>query len=197
MTQTLHVAQLCLGLVFAASAWSKLRDPARFADVVRGYAILPRGASGGVARGIAAAEAGVAVTLLTGAGARGGALACALLLAVFLAAVAIVLHRRQAVSCGCFGADDEHVSRATMARLVVMSGAAWATAIAWLVSRHDPLTIGWIGERGASAAEHVIVSLALAAGVLVAAGYAASATALRGWWQAQRFEAPGRAEGSA
>ncbi|HEX8085345.1 MAG TPA: MauE/DoxX family redox-associated membrane protein [Solirubrobacteraceae bacterium] len=185
----LDVAQLALGLVFAGSAWAKLREPRRFVEEVRGYAVLPRPAVTPFAWVVMALEPAVALALLTGVAAGPGAAACAALLATFAVAVAVVLRRGADVSCGCFGADDERVSRATAVRLAVLSVPAWALAIATLSAGHAPLTLGWVVENGAAGAERFVVAGALASAALVAATIAASARPLVALWRAQRFSA--------
>ncbi len=191
---TLDVVQVALGLVFAWSAWSKLRAPRRFAAVVRGYAILPGSAAGAFAWLAMAAEAVLAVALLVGVATGAAAAASALLLASFLVAVGIVLRRGADVSCGCFGADDERVSRATAARLVVLAAAAAALGVAVLAGAHEPLTLAWVVDHGANGAERAVVAAALAAAVLVLVTIAASARSLAALWRAQR---PGASTGAA
>lgn len=187
--QLLHAAQLSLGIVFAASAWAKLRDPARFAEVVRSYAILPRSAATGAAWLVIVLETALAAAFVTGAAAGAAAFVCGALLAAFLVAVAVVLRRGEQVSCGCFGADDELVSRATAARLLAMSAATWAIAGGWAAAHHDPLTVWAALDRGRAGIEDLVVASALACAALVVATYAANAPALRALWRAQGFGA--------
>lgn len=137
-----HAGVISLGLMFAASAWPKLRDPTRMATVVREYEILPTRLAVVAALILGPAEATVALALLTGMGVQLGLVAAATMLCAFAAAVAINLMRRRRIECGCFGDLSERISLRTLARLILamslavtlavigaMDMAAWATTL--------------------------------------------------------------------
>jgi hypothetical protein len=101
-------------LLYAGSA--KLLDTSGFADVVRGFALLPRKVVGGFARALPVAEVLVGMGMLAGifsdwivlswAGA-----ASATLFSMFAGAIAINLLRgRSDISCGCFGKKNHKLS---------------------------------------------------------------------------------------
>lgn len=186
LSQTLHAGQAILASVFAVAAWTKLRRADDFVSAVRGYAIVPARLASAVAWMLVMAETAVALSLFTGLAADEAAVGSATLLAVFLAGVLITLRRGSDVSCGCFGAREERVSRATAARLIALLTLATGVAIAWSASHHAPLTLGWIGSHGTAGVEEAFVAATIAAAALIVASYASSGTALRMLARSQR-----------
>lgn len=93
-----------LATLLASAAMHKLRDPAAFARILRGYRLLPEGAEPVMGVAIGSVEALIAVALLVpGAPSRAG-WAAAVLLCAYTAAIGINLARgRRDVDCGCFG----------------------------------------------------------------------------------------------
>jgi Methylamine utilisation protein MauE len=112
----MHVAMLdpaigalivgCCALLFASAALHKLRDLARFTEVLRAYRVLPAGA-GRLAAGVPVLELSVALGLLTAATRPAAALAGVMLLVSYAAAIAVNLVRgRRDLACGCGGPDE-------------------------------------------------------------------------------------------
>jgi uncharacterized membrane protein YphA (DoxX/SURF4 family) len=186
LSQLLHATQFLLASVFAVAAWTKLRQPGQFVAAVRGYAIVPEPACALTAGVIIGTEAVLSLSLVTGVGAELAAVGGVFLVAVFLAAALVVLHRGTDIACGCFGARDERVSKATAARLCVMLALTSAVALTWFLSSRGPLTLTWIGSRGAVGIEEAVVAATVAAATIVGATFAASASALRALVRAQR-----------
>jgi Methylamine utilisation protein MauE len=118
-----HAAQLALGAVFLAAAWTKLRRPRLFVSAVRGYRLLPNAWVRVAAWSFIAVEAFVAVALLTGWQVSIGLPLAVASLLLFLAAVIIALRRGRPIRCGCFGDADELLSGRTVARLALLSSA--------------------------------------------------------------------------
>jgi hypothetical protein len=99
-----RTAALGLCLVFATGAASKLAAPARFADELDGYGLLPRVLLVPVAWTVTLAEFGAALLLGWPPTSQVGAmLAAALLLGVTLALVLTLARGLRPSSCGCGG----------------------------------------------------------------------------------------------
>ena len=186
IAQLAHAGQFLVAAVFAVAAWTKLRRPAEFVAAVRGYTIVPERASGAAAIAILAAEAIVALALLTGVAAAAAAVAAVVLLAVFLAAVVAVLRRGTEASCGCFGAPDETITHATVARLGGLLALTGGLLLAWVASGRDPVTVGWIADQGSRGLEEAFVAATIAAWAFVIASFLMSSSSLRALLTAQR-----------
>lgn len=91
-----------LALLFATAAMSKLANSEEFYGVVRNFRLIPDGPSRAVAVALPVVELAVAVGLLLSPLAVPAAVAAALLLAGFAAAIAInVIRGRTFIDCGC------------------------------------------------------------------------------------------------
>ena len=120
-------ARLYLAAVFGMACWHKLADPAAFALDVATYDILPLAAVNLVAICLPWVELGAALMLLLGLRGRAGALLVALMMTVFLVALASALARGLDISCGCFasqGAADDPISWRTVVRDLAWLGLA-------------------------------------------------------------------------
>jgi uncharacterized membrane protein YphA (DoxX/SURF4 family) len=100
---TATVARLLLGAVFVVAGALKVPDPAAAVRAVRAYQLLPEPLVAPVAFGLPVVEIAVGLALLAGVVVRTAALAAALLLVVFLAAVGSAWARGLQIDCGCFG----------------------------------------------------------------------------------------------
>jgi uncharacterized membrane protein YphA (DoxX/SURF4 family) len=96
-------ARLLLGGVFVAAGMLKLPDPAAAVRAVRAYRLLPEVLVAPVAFGLPVIEIAVGLALLAGVLVRTAAVASAVLLIVFLAAVGSAWGRGLQIDCGCFG----------------------------------------------------------------------------------------------
>jgi uncharacterized membrane protein YphA (DoxX/SURF4 family) len=96
-------ARLLLGGVFLVAGLLKLPDPAAAVRAVRAYRLLPEGLVAPVAFGLPVIEIAVGLALLAGVFVRTAAMASAVLLLVFLAAVGSAWARGLQIDCGCFG----------------------------------------------------------------------------------------------
>ncbi|THG81442.1 methylamine utilization protein MauE [Pseudomonas sp. A-1] len=100
-------AALAVAVILASAASHKLRAPARFANQVDDYQLLPRGLVRPVSRLLPVIEAAVAIALLVPASRQLAALAAAALLAGYGLAIAINLRRgRHDIDCGCAGPNQ-------------------------------------------------------------------------------------------
>ena len=91
-----------LGAVFIYSAWPKLIDPPGFAHAVWNYRILPSEAINVAALILPWLEFVAGLALISGAFRRGAALLTALMLVLFISAMAFNVYRDMPVDCGCF-----------------------------------------------------------------------------------------------
>ena len=127
-------ARLVLGGVFVVAGILKLPDPAAAVRAVRAYRLLPESLVAPVAYGLPMLEIVVGLALLAGIFVRTAAIASAVLLVVFLAAVGSAWARGLQIDCGCFGhggavAAGDTAYPAEIARdvglLIVALGLAW------------------------------------------------------------------------
>jgi uncharacterized membrane protein YphA (DoxX/SURF4 family) len=129
------VARLLLGAVLAIAGALKLPDPAAAVRAVRAYRLLPEALVGPVAFGLPVLEVAVGLALLAGVFMRTAAIASALLMVVFLAAVGSAWARGLQIDCGCFGgggqvaagraAHPREVARDVGLLLVALALARW------------------------------------------------------------------------
>lgn len=109
--------RVAIGLVFAISSISKMRDIAQFKLTVRDFHILPSTISGTVAVLFVGSEfAVVLLALLDGMFLFGSFILAIVLLLLFCIALISVLSRRVALSCNCFGTSNTPVSYADVWR---------------------------------------------------------------------------------
>jgi uncharacterized membrane protein YphA (DoxX/SURF4 family) len=128
-------ARLLLGAVLAIAGALKLPDPAAAVRAVRAYRLLPEALVGPVAFGLPVLEVAVGLALLAGVFVRTAAIASALLMVIFLAAVGSAWARGLQIDCGCFGgggqvaaggtAHPREVARDVGLLLVALALARW------------------------------------------------------------------------
>lgn len=130
------MAVRCLiGVVFAVSAFTKLRGGDAFRAFVSWVESLPvfpaltAGRGPAVAAAMAATEAAVVVAVAVPASAVAGLLLAAALLAVFAAGSLVVARRGNGVPCRCFGASSVPLGRRHVVRDAVLAVAAAAGAV--------------------------------------------------------------------
>ena len=125
-------AALAVAVILASAATHKLRAPARFANQVEDYQLLPRGLVRPVARLLPFVEVAVAFALLVPASRGIAALVAAALLAGYAGAIAINLWRgRRDIDCGCAGPEQAQPIRPVLlARNAVLVGLALVASLA-------------------------------------------------------------------
>jgi uncharacterized membrane protein YphA (DoxX/SURF4 family) len=96
-------ARLLLAGVWAWAALAKISDPDAAVRAVRAYQLLPEALVRPVAWGLPFAELALAVLLAVGLATRLAAAASAVLLALFMVAIAAAWARGLQIDCGCFG----------------------------------------------------------------------------------------------
>lgn len=141
----LLIARLVLAAVFAVAAVGKLAGRSRTVATLAEFGVaepLRRP----LAIALPAVELAIAASLLPAASAAWGALAAALLLVAFTAAVGRALRQGREVDCNCFGAlGPSRISRWTLARNALLLALAVGVAIA---AQDDPGTsaVAWVGN---------------------------------------------------
>lgn len=159
MDYVLVACRLCLGLVFLASVFGKLRGRENFAEFVRATGELaPPLPKRPAATAVVAAEVAV-VALLCSPWATTGFLVAAGLLLAFTIAVVTAIVRGRRVRCQCFGNSPAPVSWFQVARNALLSFVAAAGLLAGVHAPGGPLEIG--GVLVALAAGAVAGSVAL------------------------------------
>jgi hypothetical protein len=100
-------AALAVAVILASAATHKLRAPARFANQLEDYQLLPPGLVRPVSRVLPWLEAALAFALLVPASRHLAALGAAALLAGYALAIGINLWRgRRDIDCGCAGPEQ-------------------------------------------------------------------------------------------
>jgi uncharacterized membrane protein YphA (DoxX/SURF4 family) len=117
-------ARLLLGGVFVAAGVLKLPDPGAAVRAVRAYRLLPETLVVPVAFGLPVVEIAVGLALIVGVFVRTAAVASAVLLAVYVAAVASAWARGLQIDCGCFGGGGEVAAADTAYPAEVLRDAA-------------------------------------------------------------------------
>lgn len=180
MDSLILALRLLLGGVFATAGVAKLRDLPGSRRAVEDFG-LPAPAARWAGVLLPVAELAVAASLLIPASARWGAVAAAILLGVFVVAIALALRQGRAPDCHCFGQlHSEPVGRGTLARNAVLI----AASIVVVANGPGPAVHTWFLDR--SALELAALSLGL-----VAAGLATRE--LRKWNRRRRKAAAIRA----
>jgi uncharacterized membrane protein YphA (DoxX/SURF4 family) len=119
------LVRLCLGGILLAAGASKLADRAGFVQGVLDFGVLPARLGRLYGRCLPFLELGAAGLLLAGIAVPAAAALAVLLLASFVIAVALALVHGKRLACHCFGtARGSQVGRYTLARSLVLLGAA-------------------------------------------------------------------------
>ena len=120
-------------LLLASAAIQKFRDPARFADIVAAYRVLPTALNRPVARLIPCLEAAIAIALVWEPIRNGAVLAAMVLLIAYAAGLVVNLRRgRHDLDCGCGPARDRRRIAAWMVwRNALLAGSLGIAALPW------------------------------------------------------------------
>jgi uncharacterized membrane protein YphA (DoxX/SURF4 family) len=101
------VARVVLGGVFLVAGGLKVIDPQSSVAAVRAYELLPNSVVTVVGWGLPFAEIALGLLLLAGIATRVVAAVTAILLVIFMLAVASAAARGLSIDCGCFGGGGE------------------------------------------------------------------------------------------
>jgi uncharacterized membrane protein YphA (DoxX/SURF4 family) len=127
-------ARLLLAAVWAWAAVAKISDPDAAVRAVRAYQLLPEALVRPVAWGLPFAELALAVLLAIGLATRLAAAGSAVLLGLFMVAVASAWARGLQIHCGCFGGGGIAVGVQASDYLVELARDAGLLAIALLLA---------------------------------------------------------------
>ncbi len=138
-----YVALACrlfIGGVFVAACIFKIKDPEVFVLSIATYDILPTSLLNLMAIILPWLELGVGILIIIGYKTKPSALLIALMMLVFMAALAIALARGIDMSCGCFASAEagEQITRLTMLRDLCYL----LPAIYVLIFDNNPIGIG-------------------------------------------------------
>ena len=126
-------ARLVLGGVFLVAGGLKVIDPQSSVAAVRAYRLLPSALLTIVGWGLPFAEIALGVLLLAGIATRLVALASAVLLLVFVAAVISAAARGLSIDCGCFGGGGDVAPGQTAYATEIVRDVGLLLLAVWLV----------------------------------------------------------------
>jgi uncharacterized membrane protein YphA (DoxX/SURF4 family) len=130
-------ARLVLGTVLSVAGVGKVIDPQASVAAVRAYELLPGGLVAAVGWGLPFLELVLGVLLLAGIAVRPAALATAVLLAVFIAAVTSAAARGLSIDCGCFGGGGPVPTGQTAYGAEIARDVALLATAVWLAVRPE------------------------------------------------------------
>jgi uncharacterized membrane protein YphA (DoxX/SURF4 family) len=135
--------RVLLGGVFVVAGVLKIPDPAAAVRAVRAYRLLPEVLVGPVAFGMPVVEIAVGLALLAGVFVRAAAIAAAVLLVVFMAAVSSAWVRGLQIDCGCFGGGGQVAAGETAyGTELLRDGALLLVALALAARPRSRLALG-------------------------------------------------------
>lgn len=126
------VLRLFLGGLFVFASWHKVIEPLAFAMSVRGYKIIPFAYSNLFALVMSWSELIAGIMLILGIFTRKAAGAIAILLVMFIVAIAMVVVRGMTVDCGCFSSEGG----STASWLLIVRNVALLAA-SYLIMRYN------------------------------------------------------------
>jgi uncharacterized membrane protein YphA (DoxX/SURF4 family) len=128
--------------VFLVAGGLKVIDPQSSVAAVRAYRLLPSSLVTIVGWGLPFAEIALGVLLLAGVATRLVAVASAVLLLVFIAAVTSAAARGLSIDCGCFGGGGDVAPGQTAYGTEIVRDVGLLLLAAWLVWQpHSRLTL--------------------------------------------------------
>ena len=101
------VLRVGLGVMFLYSAWGKIQDPGAFQTAVDNYRMLPSAVTALFAASMSMAELIVGAMFIFSKWTREAAFATAVMLAMFIIALAQAQIRGLDISCGCFSEEEK------------------------------------------------------------------------------------------
>lgn len=102
------LCRLAVGGVYIYASLDKLAHPQAFAAAIDNYHLVPYALLHPAALLLPMVEFVLGVALVVGVARRGASLIAAVLLVVFIVAIASALSRGLDISCGCFNTDAGH-----------------------------------------------------------------------------------------
>ena len=126
-------ARVVLGGVFLVAGGLKVIDPQSSVAAVRAYRLMPTSVATMVGWGLPFAEIALGLLLLAGVATRVIAVAAAVLLVVFIAAVASAAIRGLSIDCGCFGGGGDVAPGQTAYGIEIVRDVGLLLLALWLV----------------------------------------------------------------
>ena len=127
----------------------KVVDPQSSVNAVRAYRLLPTTVATIVGWGLPFAEIALGLLLLAGVGTRVVAALAAVLLVVFIAAVASVAARGLSIDCGCFGGGGDVAPGQTAYGVEILRDLGLLLLALWLVWQpHSRLALDRLAAGG-------------------------------------------------
>ena len=124
------VLRVGLGVMFLYSAWGKILDPGAFQTAVDNYRMLPSAVTAIFAVTMSMAELLVGAMFIFSKWTREAAFATAVMLAMFIIALAQAQVRGLDISCGCFSEEEKNPHEVLFA---LVRDLALAVPVAWLM----------------------------------------------------------------
>lgn len=153
--------RIAIGLLFGASAVTKIWQPRQFIAGVAQYGLVRPRVAPPVAIAVMIGEISASVALVTGVLWFVGAIIGLVLLLVFAVAVTINLRRNRSVPCHCFGTSTtDTISARTLTRIVLL-----LTGIAFVIILLGPVD----RLQRSMGADAFLTATATAIGILVCA----------------------------
>jgi uncharacterized membrane protein YphA (DoxX/SURF4 family) len=126
-------ARMVLGGVFLVAGGLKVIDPQSAVEAVRAYRLLPTSLETLVGWGLPFVEIALGLLLLAGIATRMVAAATAVLLLIFIGAVASAAARGLSIDCGCFGGGGEVAPGQTAYGVEIVRDVGLLLLALWLV----------------------------------------------------------------
>jgi uncharacterized membrane protein YphA (DoxX/SURF4 family) len=126
-------ARMVLGGVFLVAGGLKVIDPQSAVEAVRAYRLLPTSLETLVGWGLPFVEIALGLLLLAGIATRMVAAASAVLLLIFIGAVASAAARGLSIDCGCFGGGGEVAPGQTAYGVEIVRDVGLLLLALWLV----------------------------------------------------------------
>ena len=124
------VLRVGLGVMFLYSAWGKILDPGAFQTAVDNYRMLPSAVTAIFAASMSMAELLVGAMFIFSKWTREAAFATAVMLAMFIIALAQAQIRGLDISCGCFSEEEKNPHEVLFA---LVRDVALVVPVAWLL----------------------------------------------------------------
>jgi len=115
------ILRVILGALFVMASWDKILHPARFAEDVANYGILPPLLVNLFSLILPWAEMIAGLFLILGFLSRSSSLILLVLLVNFIVAISINIIRGSQIDCGCFGSGEELGVIALLRDLVMLA----------------------------------------------------------------------------
>jgi putative oxidoreductase len=115
--------RVALGVIFIVAAWPKIAEPAKFAENIANYHLLPDDLINAMAICLPWIELICGAALVLGLNVRANLIVINAMLVVFIIAISMAIARGLDISCGCFSVATEKTQ--TMTRWTLYWDIIW------------------------------------------------------------------------